>query len=132
MSFVLNGPNDGGAIVAYIEQFVAPALHPSDVVVMDNCPAHNDGLRVAIQPVATIVLYLAAYISDLNPTEKIFAKSKAVLRNAADELGKMRIFRDVHRSQRHCQSIHASLSVSVNDRSGHAALRLPNTACRIC
>lgn len=38
---VLDGPMTGDAFLAYVEQFLAPALQPSDVVVMDNLAAHK-------------------------------------------------------------------------------------------
>ena len=43
---VLNGPMTGLAFRAYVEQFLAPALEPGDVVVLDNLAAHKvDGVR---------------------------------------------------------------------------------------
>jgi transposase len=39
--FVLDGPMTGEAFRAYAEQFLAPALTPGDVVVMDNLSAHK-------------------------------------------------------------------------------------------
>ena len=39
--FVLDGPMTGEAFRAYVEQFLAPALAPGDVVVMDNLSAHK-------------------------------------------------------------------------------------------
>jgi transposase len=34
--FVLDGPMTGDVFRAYVEQMLAPALQPGDVVVMDN------------------------------------------------------------------------------------------------
>jgi hypothetical protein len=46
---VLDGPITGPAFRAYVEQFLAPALAPGDVVVLDNLAAHKvDGVRQAI------------------------------------------------------------------------------------
>ena len=46
---VLAGPMTGTAFRAYVEQFLAPALEPGDVVVLDNLAAHKvDGVRQAI------------------------------------------------------------------------------------
>jgi DDE superfamily endonuclease len=43
---VLDGPMTGPAFRAYVEQFLAPALAPGDVVVLDNLAAHKvDGAR---------------------------------------------------------------------------------------
>jgi transposase len=81
---VLNGPMNGPAFKAYVEQFLAPALSPGDVVVLDNLAAHKvDGVRQAITAVGASVLYLPPYSPDLNPIEQLFAKLKALLRKVA-------------------------------------------------
>ena len=81
---VLDGPITGPAFRAYVEQFLAPALEPGDVVVLDNLPAHKvDGVRQAIVAAGASILYLPPYSPDLNPIEQLFAKLKAVLRKAA-------------------------------------------------
>lgn len=80
---VLSGPMRGEIFRAYTEQFLAPALAPGDVVVMDNLAAHKvAGVREAIEAVGASVLYLPPYSPDLNPIEKAFAKLKALLRKA--------------------------------------------------
>ena len=95
---VLDGPMTGEAFLAYVEQFLAPALGPGDVVVMDNLPAHKvAGVKAAIEAVGAGILYLPPYSPDLNPIEQMFAKSKAHLRKAAtrtydalcDEIGRI-------------------------------------------
>jgi DDE superfamily endonuclease len=46
----------------------AQALHPSDVVVMDNLSAHKvSGVRKLIQAAGVELLYLPPYSTDLNP-----------------------------------------------------------------
>jgi transposase len=81
---VLDGPMTGPAFRAYVEQFLAPALEPGDVVVLDNLPAHKvDGVRQAIAAAGASILYLPPYSPDLNPIEQLFAKLKALLRTAA-------------------------------------------------
>ena len=82
---VLDGPMTGEVFRAYVEQMLAPALEPGDVVVMDNLPAHKvAGVREAIQAAQASLLYLPAYSPDLNPIEQVFAKLKALLRTAAE------------------------------------------------
>jgi transposase len=82
--FVLDGPMTGEAFRAYVEQFLAPALAPGDVVVMDNLSTHKvAGIAQAIAAVGASILYLPAYSPDLNPIEQVFAKLKALLRKAA-------------------------------------------------
>jgi transposase len=81
---VLDGPMTGTVFRAYVEQFLAPALSPGDVVVLDNLAAHKvDGVRQAIAAVGAFSLYLPPYSPDLNPIEQLFAKLKALLRKAA-------------------------------------------------
>jgi transposase len=82
--FVLDGPMTGEVFRAYVEQMLAPALLPSDVVVMDNLPAHKvAGIKEAIRAAGASLLYLPTYSPDLNPIEQLFAKLKALLRTAA-------------------------------------------------
>ena len=81
---VLDGPMTGFAFRAYVEQFLAPALAPGDVVVLDNLAAHKvDGVRQAITAASAAILYLPPYSPDLNPIEQLFAKLKALLRKTA-------------------------------------------------
>ena len=81
---VLDGPMTGVAFRAYVEQVLAPALTPGDVVVLDNLGAHRaDGVRQALAAVGASPLYLPPYSPDLNPIEQLFAKLKALLRKAA-------------------------------------------------
>jgi transposase len=81
---VLDGPMTGLAFRAYVEQCLAPALAPGDVVVLDNLAAHKiDGVRQAIAAAGASILYLPPYSPDFNPIEQLFAKLKALLRKAA-------------------------------------------------
>ena len=74
----------GAAFRAYVEQFLAPALAPDDVVVLDNLAAHKvAGVREALAAAGASLLYLPPYSPDLNPIEQLFAKLKTLLRQAA-------------------------------------------------
>src|SRR3954452_12085234 len=40
-SCVIDGPMNGNAFLAYMEQVLAPSLKPGDIVVLDNLSAHK-------------------------------------------------------------------------------------------
>ena len=81
---VLDGPMNGDAFLAYVEQALVPELRPGDIVIMDNLPAHKvHGVRQAIETAGASLRYLPPYSPDFNPIEMAFAKLKALLRAAA-------------------------------------------------
>ena len=81
---ILDGPMNGDAFLAYIEQVLVPTLDPGDLVVMDNLPAHRRaGVRAAINAAGARMRFLPPYSPDFNPIENAFAKLKALLRKAA-------------------------------------------------
>lgn len=82
---VIDGPMNGNAFLAYVEQILAPTLKPGDIVVLDNLGAHKvPGVREAIEATGAMLLYLPPYSPDFNPIEQLFAKLKALLRKAAE------------------------------------------------
>jgi transposase len=82
--FLLDGPMDGDAFLAYISQVLVPELKPNDIVIMDNLPAHKvKGVRQAIEAADASLISLPPYSPDLNPIEHAFSKIKAILRKAA-------------------------------------------------
>ena len=82
--YVLDGPMNGAVFRAWVEQMLAPALQPGDVVILDNLPAHKaGGVETAIRQAGASLLYLPPYSPDLNPIEQLFAKLKTLLRKAA-------------------------------------------------
>lgn len=65
---LLDGPMDGDAFLAYVEQVLAPELVPGETVIMDNLPAHKvRGVREAIEGAGAKLRYLPSYSPDLNP-----------------------------------------------------------------
>ena len=81
---VIDGPMDGAAFLAYVEQVLVKDLAPGDIVIMDNLPAHKvAGVRRAIEAAGARLLYLPPYSPDFNPIEMAFSKLKAILRKAA-------------------------------------------------
>ena len=82
---VLDGPMNGEAFLAYVEQVLAPELASGDVVIMDNLPAHKvTGVRKAIEKAGARLLFLPPYSPDFNPIEMAFSKLKAILRKMAE------------------------------------------------
>jgi transposase len=81
---VLDGPINGAAFRAYVEEVLVPELRPGDVVVMDNLGSHKGAaVRAAIEAAGADLLYLPPYSPEFNPIENAFAKLKAVLRRVA-------------------------------------------------
>jgi len=81
---VLDGPINGIAFQAYVDQVLVPELRPGDIVIMDNLGSHKGaGVRAAIEAVGASLLYLPPYSPEFNPIENAFAKLKAMLRKAA-------------------------------------------------
>ena len=61
-----------------------PTLSPDDLVMMDNLRSHKrPAVRVAIRCAGARLLFLSPNSPDLNPIEQVFAKLKALLRDAA-------------------------------------------------
>jgi transposase len=82
-SMAVEGSTTKEVFEAYVEHFVAPALRPGQVVVMDNLGAHKgERVRELIEGRGCELLYLPPYSPDLNPIEEAFAKVKALLRQA--------------------------------------------------
>jgi transposase len=82
---VFDGPINARVFEAYVEQFLAPALRPGDIVIMDNLSSHKGTkVRDLIEAAGASLRYLPPYSPDFNPIEKAFAKLKALLRKAAE------------------------------------------------
>jgi transposase len=76
---VFDSPINGASFKAYVEQVLAPALRPGDVVIMDNSPpaggvrraprgSHKgSAIRRAIRAAGARLLFLPPYSPDLNP-----------------------------------------------------------------
>jgi len=82
---VLDGPINGHAFQAYVDQILVPELGPGDIVIMDNLGSHKGrSVRAAIEAAGAILFYLPPYSPDFNPIENAFSKLKALLRKAAE------------------------------------------------
>ena len=81
---VLDGPMNGEAFLAYVEQVLCPTLRPGDIVIMDNLGSHKGkAVRRLIRSAGAKLIFLPKYSPDLNPIEQVFAKLKHLLRKAA-------------------------------------------------
>jgi transposase len=80
---VLDGPMNGEAFLAYVEQALVPELRPGDIFIMDNMPAHKGPRQTGDQPAGASLRYLQPYSPTFNPIEMAFAKLKALLRTDA-------------------------------------------------
>jgi transposase len=81
---VLDGPMNGTAFRAYVEQVLAPTLRPGEIVVLDNLPAHKPAaVRQVIEARGAERRFLPPYSPDFDPIEMAFAKLKASLQKAA-------------------------------------------------
>jgi len=80
---LFDGPINGTSFLAYVEQVLAPALVPGDIVVMDNLGSHkSQAVRAAIRKAGARLIFLPPYSPDLNPIEQVFAKLKTLIRKA--------------------------------------------------
>ena len=81
---LFDGPINGERFLAYVKQFLVPALKPDDIVVPDNLGSHKGkAVRNASRsrPPARPPLP-PKYSPDLNPIEQVFAKVKTLVRKA--------------------------------------------------
>lgn len=80
---VFDGPINGEAFRAWVEQLLAPTLRRDDIVVMDNLGSHKGGcIRRLIREAKARLWFLPAYSPDLNPIEQTFSKIKQAMRAA--------------------------------------------------
>ena len=83
-AMAFEGATDKKVFEAYVEHFLAPALRPGQVVVLDNLGAHK-GQRVRdfVEARGASLLFLPTYSPDFSPIEEAFSKIKALLKKAA-------------------------------------------------
>ena len=80
-AMVLDGPMNACCFAGFCQWLLTPALHPGDLVVMDNLSSHRAVSAItAIETVGARVVYLPPYSPDLNPIENIFSKVKQLFR----------------------------------------------------
>jgi transposase len=75
---------DTEMFLAFVEQMLVPKLHPGQVVVLDNLPAHKSPrIDQLIEAAGARVLRLPPYSPDFNPIEMAISKIKTLLRKLA-------------------------------------------------
>jgi transposase len=80
---VIDGPINGRAFRAYVEQILVANLRRGDIVIMDNLGSHKgQAVRAAIRKAGAKLFFLPPYSPDLNPIEQVFSKLKTLLRKA--------------------------------------------------
>ena len=78
----LEGATDAAVFTAFVEQVLAPRLHPGAVVVLDNLGAHHaKGVRELIEAEGARLLFQPQYSPEFNAIEEAWAKVKGVVRS---------------------------------------------------
>ena len=77
-SLAVVGSTTGEVFEVYIEKVLAPSLRRGQLVVMDNLSSHKGKrVRELIEGRGCELVYLPPYSPDLNPIEKLSARSRA-------------------------------------------------------
>ena len=83
---VVDGPINGRAFLAWMEQALAPTLQPGDIVVLDNLSSHKAaGIRAAVEARGAKLAYLPPYSPDLNPIEQGSGEGHRLLGTGGDD-----------------------------------------------
>ena len=73
-AMVLDGPLNSLCFAGFCQHFLAPALQPGDLVVLDNLSSHkSSAATAAIEAAGARLIYLPPYSPDLNPIENLFS-----------------------------------------------------------
>lgn len=79
----VEGATDASVFTAFVEQILAPQLHPGAVVVLDNLGAHHArGVRELVEAEGARLLFQPQYSPEFNPIEEAWGKVKGVLRTS--------------------------------------------------
>lgn len=80
-ALILDGAADGATFELYVEQILAPSLHPGQIVILDHLSIHlSPRVRQAIEARGCRLLFLPASSPDFSPIEEAFSKLKTLLR----------------------------------------------------
>src|SRR3712207_5913024 len=76
-SLAVEGATTSRVLETYVKRLLAPALHPGQVVVMDDLGAHRPKrVRELIEARVRELIYLPSYSPDLNPIEEALSRSE--------------------------------------------------------
>jgi len=83
---MIEGAIDANVLERYVEHFLAPLLHPGDIVLWDNVAIHKNANVIArIKATGAQLEPLPAYSPDFDPIEECVSKVKAILRKIKAE-----------------------------------------------
>jgi transposase len=81
---VFQGATDTATFETYVEQSLAPRLHPGDVVIWDNLTPHKaKSVEKTVERAGARVIRLPPSSPDYSPIEEMFSKVKGELKSAA-------------------------------------------------
>jgi transposase len=77
-----DGATDADLFITFVQDELLPALHPGQVLVMDNLKPHKSAeVAALVESVGARVMLLPAYSPDLNPIENAISKVKGILKS---------------------------------------------------
>ena len=77
----IEGATDTQVFTAFVEQILAPQLHPGAVVVLDNLAAHRaTEVRRLVEAEGARLLFQPQYSPEFNAIEEAWSKVKGVIR----------------------------------------------------
>jgi transposase len=83
-AMTVEGGTDTAVFATYLDHFLLPALHPGQIVVVDNVGAHQpERIRALVEAAGCRLVFLPAYSPDLSPVEEAFSKIKTLVKEAA-------------------------------------------------
>ena len=82
-AMTVQGGTDTAVFATYLEHFLLPALHPGQIVVVDNVGAHKpERIRALVEAAGCRLVFLPACSPDLSPIEEAASLIKALVKAA--------------------------------------------------
>ncbi|HVI38376.1 MAG TPA: IS630 family transposase [Gaiellales bacterium] len=83
-AMTVEGGTTAAVFATYLQRVLIPALHPGQLVVVDNLGAHKpDRMAELVHAAGCELVFLPAYSPDLSPVEEAFSKIKTRVRAAS-------------------------------------------------